>query len=130
MFKCQKIILSFPAGRGHCSLTKRLQFWALHHLVIHYLCHIVQVEEADDWLRYGNPWEKARPEYMLPVHFFGHVAHTAEGAKWVNTQVSLTRLQENPPVKSTTLMIGSPLTLKLVSLFMPMWKKSAKYTYE
>ncbi|TWW78531.1 Glycogen phosphorylase, brain form [Takifugu flavidus] len=26
-----------------------------------------QVEEADDWLRYGNPWEKARPEYMLPV---------------------------------------------------------------
>ncbi|XP_071329598.1 glycogen phosphorylase, liver form-like [Trachinotus anak] len=30
-----------------------------------------QVEEADDWLRYGNPWEKARPEYMLLVHFYG-----------------------------------------------------------
>ncbi|TNN30041.1 Glycogen phosphorylase, muscle form [Liparis tanakae] len=26
-----------------------------------------QVEEADDWLRFGNPWEKARPEYMRPV---------------------------------------------------------------
>lgn len=46
-----------------------------------------QVEEADDWLRYGNPWEKARPEYMRPVHFYGRVEHTAEGVKWVDTQV-------------------------------------------
>lgn len=46
-----------------------------------------QVEEADDWLRYGNPWEKARPEYMLPVHFYGQVEQTEDGAKWVDTQV-------------------------------------------
>lgn len=46
-----------------------------------------QVEEADDWLRYGNPWEKARPEYMRPVHFYGRVEHTDEGVKWVDTQV-------------------------------------------
>lgn len=46
-----------------------------------------QVEEADDWLRYGNPWEKARPEYMLPVHFYGRVEHTPEGVKWLDTQV-------------------------------------------
>ena len=46
-----------------------------------------QVEEADDWLRYGNPWEKARPEYMRPVHFYGRVEHTPEGVKWVDTQV-------------------------------------------
>uniref|UniRef100_UPI00358E2F32 glycogen phosphorylase, muscle form n=1 Tax=Myxine glutinosa TaxID=7769 RepID=UPI00358E2F32 len=46
-----------------------------------------QMEEADDWLRYGNPWEKARPEYMLPVHFYGHVEHTEDGAKWVNSQL-------------------------------------------
>uniref|UniRef100_A0A6Q2ZHH5 Alpha-1,4 glucan phosphorylase n=1 Tax=Esox lucius TaxID=8010 RepID=A0A6Q2ZHH5_ESOLU len=45
-----------------------------------------QVEEADDWLRYGNPWEKARPEYMLPVHFYGRVEPTAGGVKWVDTQ--------------------------------------------
>uniref|UniRef100_A0A8C8HNM5 Alpha-1,4 glucan phosphorylase n=1 Tax=Oncorhynchus tshawytscha TaxID=74940 RepID=A0A8C8HNM5_ONCTS len=45
-----------------------------------------QVEEADDWLRYGNPWEKARPEYMLPVHFYGRVEQTAKGVKWVDTQ--------------------------------------------
>uniref|UniRef100_A0A670YKF9 Alpha-1,4 glucan phosphorylase n=1 Tax=Pseudonaja textilis TaxID=8673 RepID=A0A670YKF9_PSETE len=48
-----------------------------------------QVEEADDWLRYGNPWEKARPEYMLPVHFYGRVVHTPNEVKWVDTQVHL-----------------------------------------
>uniref|UniRef100_A0A8C4HRE5 Alpha-1,4 glucan phosphorylase n=1 Tax=Dicentrarchus labrax TaxID=13489 RepID=A0A8C4HRE5_DICLA len=45
-----------------------------------------QVEEADDWLRHGNPWEKARPEYMLPVHFYGRVEETRDGSKWVDTQ--------------------------------------------
>uniref|UniRef100_A0A5G2QU59 Alpha-1,4 glucan phosphorylase n=1 Tax=Sus scrofa TaxID=9823 RepID=A0A5G2QU59_PIG len=45
-----------------------------------------QMEEADDWLRYGNAWEKARPEFTLPVHFYGRVEHTNQGAKWVDTQ--------------------------------------------
>lgn len=48
---------------------------------------ITQVEEADDWLRYGNPWEKARPEYMRPVHFYGRTEHHPDGVKWVDTQV-------------------------------------------
>lgn len=48
----------------------------------------LQQEEPDDWLRYGNPWEKARPEYMLPVNFYGHVEQTDKGFKWVDTQVS------------------------------------------
>uniref|UniRef100_A0A8C4X3D4 Alpha-1,4 glucan phosphorylase n=1 Tax=Erpetoichthys calabaricus TaxID=27687 RepID=A0A8C4X3D4_ERPCA len=55
-----------------------------------------QVEEADDWLRYGNPWEKARPEYMLPVNFYGRVEHTAEGAKWMDTQVVLALPYDTP----------------------------------
>uniref|UniRef100_A0A8C9WVK1 Alpha-1,4 glucan phosphorylase n=1 Tax=Scleropages formosus TaxID=113540 RepID=A0A8C9WVK1_SCLFO len=55
-----------------------------------------QVEEADDWLRYGNPWEKARPEYMLPVHFYGRVEHTSNGAKWVDTQVVLAMPYDTP----------------------------------
>uniref|UniRef100_A0A8D3DWX7 Alpha-1,4 glucan phosphorylase n=1 Tax=Scophthalmus maximus TaxID=52904 RepID=A0A8D3DWX7_SCOMX len=45
-----------------------------------------QVEEADDWLRYGNPWEKARPEYMRPVQFYGRTEHHSDGVKWVDTQ--------------------------------------------
>uniref|UniRef100_A0A803XPN3 Alpha-1,4 glucan phosphorylase n=1 Tax=Meleagris gallopavo TaxID=9103 RepID=A0A803XPN3_MELGA len=55
-----------------------------------------QVEEADDWLRYGNPWEKARPEYMLPVHFYGRVEHSPEGVKWVDTQVVLAMPYDTP----------------------------------
>uniref|UniRef100_A0A663E0F9 Alpha-1,4 glucan phosphorylase n=1 Tax=Aquila chrysaetos chrysaetos TaxID=223781 RepID=A0A663E0F9_AQUCH len=55
-----------------------------------------QVEEADDWLRHGNPWEKARPEYMLPVHFYGRVEHAAAGAKWVDTQVVLALPYDTP----------------------------------
>ncbi|XP_074439656.1 glycogen phosphorylase, liver form [Larus michahellis] len=55
-----------------------------------------QVEEADDWLRHGNPWEKARPEYMLPVHFYGRVEHGATGAKWVDTQVVLALPYDTP----------------------------------
>ncbi|XP_070697757.1 glycogen phosphorylase, brain form-like [Pempheris klunzingeri] len=55
-----------------------------------------QVEEADDWLRYGNPWEKARPEYMLPVHFYGRVETTESGAAWVDTQVVLAMPYDTP----------------------------------
>ncbi|VDD93217.1 unnamed protein product [Enterobius vermicularis] len=42
-----------------------------------------QVEEPDDWLRFGNPWEKARPEYMLP-------------SKWVNTQLVFAMPYDTP----------------------------------
>lgn len=40
---------------------------------------ILQVEEPDDWLRFGNPWEKSRPEYMLPINFYGKVEKDASG---------------------------------------------------
>ncbi|HUV08911.1 MAG TPA: glycogen/starch/alpha-glucan phosphorylase, partial [Spirochaetia bacterium] len=30
-----------------------------------------QVETPDNWLRYGNPWEIERPEYLYPVRFYG-----------------------------------------------------------
>uniref|UniRef100_A0A7N9AV62 Alpha-1,4 glucan phosphorylase n=1 Tax=Mastacembelus armatus TaxID=205130 RepID=A0A7N9AV62_9TELE len=55
-----------------------------------------QVEEADDWLRYGNPWEKARPEYMRPVHFYGKTEHHPDGVKWVDTQVVLALPYDTP----------------------------------
>uniref|UniRef100_A0A8C7F9I4 Alpha-1,4 glucan phosphorylase n=1 Tax=Oncorhynchus kisutch TaxID=8019 RepID=A0A8C7F9I4_ONCKI len=55
-----------------------------------------QVEEADDWLRHGNPWEKARPEYMLPVHYYGRVEESKEGARWVDTQVVLAMPYDTP----------------------------------
>lgn len=51
--------------------------------------HGEQQEEPDDWLRYGNPWEKARPEFMLPVNFYGRVVDTPDGKKWIDTQVCM-----------------------------------------
>ena len=48
----------------------------------------VQCEEPDNWLKFGNPWEKARPEYAIPVNFYGRVEVYDGGARWVDTQVS------------------------------------------
>jgi len=35
--------------------------------------HGFQVEYLEHWLRYGNPWEVARPELLFPVKFGGAV---------------------------------------------------------
>ncbi|XP_032883226.1 glycogen phosphorylase, liver form [Amblyraja radiata] len=55
-----------------------------------------QVEEPDAWLRHGNPWEKARPEYVIPISFYGHVHHSKNGAKWVNTEIVLAMPYDTP----------------------------------
>ncbi len=34
-----------------------------------------QVETPDNWLRYTNPWEIARPEFLYPVSFYGEIQH-------------------------------------------------------
>lgn len=46
-----------------------------------------QQEILDDWLRFGNPWEKSRPEYIFPIHFYGQAVDTPTGRQWVDTQV-------------------------------------------
>ncbi len=50
-----------------------------------------QVESADNWLRYGNPWEIERAAYVYPVFFYGKVNSylDSEGnyrAEWVETE--------------------------------------------
>lgn len=50
-----------------------------------------QVEHGDDWLRYGNVWEVARPDERVPVRFYGHVAHHVDedgsfSVSWENTR--------------------------------------------
>jgi glycogen phosphorylase len=34
-----------------------------------------QVEVPEEWLRFGNAWEIARPEYVVPVAFYGRTEH-------------------------------------------------------
>ncbi|CAH8652252.1 unnamed protein product [Schistosoma intercalatum] len=46
-----------------------------------------QVEEPDEWLLYGNPWEKERPEFTRIVQFYGRVIRNhLDQCKWVDTE--------------------------------------------
>jgi starch phosphorylase len=50
-----------------------------------------QIESPDNWLRYGNPWEVARPDVLFPVKFYGRSEHYIDGdgqgrERWVDTQ--------------------------------------------
>jgi len=46
-----------------------------------------QEEYPDDWLRYGNPWEISRPEFLVPVQFYGKVIEENGKKKWVETEI-------------------------------------------
>ncbi len=53
-----------------------------------------QVERADEWLKFGSPWEIVRPEKAVAVRFYGHVEHhhSADGrpvARWVGGKTVL-----------------------------------------
>ncbi len=60
-----------------------------------------QVEYPENWLRYGNPWEFARPEVIYPVNFYGrvvtyrdelgHVQH-----HWVDTEQVMAMAYDTP----------------------------------
>lgn len=56
-----------------------------------------QKELPDDWLKFGNPWEKARPEYEREVKFYGTVVEENGKQKWVNTH-SVMALPYDSPV--------------------------------
>ncbi|MCS6885111.1 MAG: glycogen/starch/alpha-glucan phosphorylase [Acidobacteriota bacterium] len=50
-----------------------------------------QVESPDNWLRYGNPWEIPRPEYLYPVNFYGKVLQYKSSSgklvsEWIDTE--------------------------------------------
>ncbi len=60
-----------------------------------------QVETPDNWLRFGNPWEFPRPEYLYPVKFYGkvHQYHDDAGrfrADWVDSEVLLAMAYDTP----------------------------------
>jgi starch phosphorylase len=50
-----------------------------------------QVERPEEWLRFGNAWEVARPEYRVPVAFYGRSEHGVDEhgrhrARWVDAR--------------------------------------------
>ncbi len=59
-----------------------------------------QVEEPDNWLRFGNPWEIERPESQFEVHFGGRVVIEGKNdrlrARWVDYETVLGIPYDNP----------------------------------
>jgi starch phosphorylase len=59
-----------------------------------------QVEQPDNWLRYPNPWEVARPERLYLVRFCGHVEVDRDGARetfrWVDTENVMAMAYDTP----------------------------------
>lgn len=56
-----------------------------------------QTEAPDNWLRYGNPWEFARPELLYPVHFYGRVEVFSGGrTQWVDTDEIMAMAYDYP----------------------------------
>ncbi len=49
-----------------------------------------QVENPDNWLRYGNVWEFQRPEATYTIKFYGHVlkypGDAGEAQRWVDAE--------------------------------------------
>ena len=50
-----------------------------------------QVESPDSWLRYGNPWEIERPEYIYTIKYYGQVHQYVDKQgifrnDWVDTE--------------------------------------------
>jgi len=50
-----------------------------------------QVERPEEWLRFGNAWEIPRPEYVVPVSFYGRTEHGTGadgklGVRWVDAR--------------------------------------------
>ncbi len=61
-----------------------------------------QMEQPDDWLRNGNPWEIERPDVKVPVSFGGRVESFREGGKikyrWINTEQVIGLAYDTPIV--------------------------------
>ena len=60
-----------------------------------------QVEQPDNWLRYGNPWEFPRPEVLYPVRFGGHVMQYSDDRgrlrfQWADTELVMAMAFDMP----------------------------------
>ena len=60
-----------------------------------------QVESPDNWLRYGNPWEIERPEYLYSVPFHGRVEQRRDDRgrphfAWVDTDTVMGMAFDTP----------------------------------
>ena len=63
--------------------------------------HGYQIETPDNWLRYGNPWEIGRPEYIYPVNYGGRVQQAQDSngrykVEWVDCEEVVALAYDTP----------------------------------
>jgi len=87
-----------------------------------------QVERIDKWLRYGNPWEIARPEAMVEVQLGGHTeAYYDQQERYRVRWISDRRIKGVPsdtPISGyqshtvNTLRLWKVFNLEIVNIYM------------
>jgi starch phosphorylase len=60
-----------------------------------------QTETPDNWLRYGNPWEIQRPEFLFPVNYYGRVESYSDDKgdlrfRWVDADEVMAMAYDTP----------------------------------
>lgn len=60
-----------------------------------------QLETPDNWLRYGNPWEICRSEYLYPIQFYGRIIQYSDArgklhCEWVDAQEVMAMAYDTP----------------------------------
>jgi len=60
-----------------------------------------QIEKPENWLRYGNPWEICRSEYLYPVQFYGRVIQYTDErgtlhCDWIDSEEVLAMAYDTP----------------------------------
>jgi len=56
-----------------------------------------QTELPDDWLKFGSPWEMGRPEYTIPIRFYGRVQDKGNMEfEWVDTDIVYAVAHDTP----------------------------------
>lgn len=60
-----------------------------------------QVEQPDNWLRNGNPWEISRPQRLFPVRFYGRVLQYTDRRgqivnEWLDTDDVMAMAHDTP----------------------------------
>ena len=79
-----------------------------------------QIEKPDDWLKNGNPWEIARPQYAQKVQLYGSVEHTYDDLGNYSPQWTGTKEVEGIPYDLPIVGYGA----KTVN-FLRLWESKA-----
>jgi glycogen phosphorylase len=66
-----------------------------------------QIEKADRWLRFGNPWEIARPQIQHPVGLGGHTEHGTDARGRLRVRWHPARMVRGVPYDTPVLGYGT-----------------------